>query len=264
MVIGLTLAAIPTTTGVAEGVNAESKEDDHTNPSGIEAERMRKFNLECYCESTSRKAKEVHGGKVVLHGDKVYIDSQSSLKGHTLEGFYIEYPDPNRRRPLPLGLVSSINSDPPTLNWIYVDRHTREVKYGNRTQSKGHVVGSWGWDAGDEDGPGGLTLDGKEGAVAVETEDGREVRWEDGHGKSGPERKRQLTVSLDRKMLVAAGDEEQAVPDEMIRTESNFTLTKSTFKSSKRTTDESKKAVKAVVERAKPKAKSQNLRLEVR
>ena len=184
MVIGLlTLAAIPTTIGVAEGVNSENKENDPETSSKTEAERMRKFNLECYCESKSWKAKEVHGGKVVLRNDKIYIEPQSSSKGHTFEGFYINFPDPDRPQSPPLGLVSSIASDPPTLNWIFVDENTREVKYGNRTQSRAHIVGSWGWDAGEEGGPGGLTLEGEEGAVAVETEDGWEVRWEDENGE---------------------------------------------------------------------------------
>ena len=263
MVIGLlTLAAIPTTIGVAEGVNAENKENDPKTSSKMEAERMQKFNLECYCESNSRKAKEIHGGNVVLRNDKVYIEPQSSKKGHTFEGFYISYPDPDRPQPPPLGLVSSIPSDPPTLNWIYVDKETREVKYGNRTQSRAHIVGSWGWDAGKEGGPGGLTLEGEEGAVAVETADGWEVRWEDENGEIGVRGKRKLTVSLERKMLDTTAEEKKGDEEaKVVRTDSNFTLTNTTFKSNKKTTGKPEKAVKATVEKSKP--KSIEPRLEV-
>ena len=263
MVIGLlTLAAIPTTIGVAEGVNSENKGNDANTSSETEAERMRKFILECYCESNSRKAKEIHGGKVVLRNDKIYIEPQSSPKGHIFEGFYISYPDPDRPQPPPLGLVSSIPSDPPTLNWIYVDKDTREVKYGNRTQSRAHIVGSWGWDAGEEGGPGGLTLEGEERAVAVETEAGWEVRWEDENGEIGVKRKKNLTVSLERRMLDTAEEEiEKEEGAKAVRTDSNFTLTNTTFKSNKTTNGKPEKAVKATIEKSKP--KSNEPRLEV-
>ena len=263
MVIGLlTLAAIPTTIGVAEGVNAEEKENDADTTSGTEAERMRKFNLESYCESNSRKAKEIHGGKIVLRNDKIYIEPQSSSKGHTFEGFYISYPDPDRPQPPPLGLVSSIPSDPPTLNWIYVDKNTREVRYGNRTQSRAHIVGSWGWDTGEEGGPGGLTLEGEERAVAVETQAGWEVRWEDENGEIGVKGKKKLTVSLERKMLDSTAEEkEKKEGANEIRTESNFTLTNTTFKSNKTTNGKPEKGVKATIEKSTP--KSQEPRLEV-
>ena len=260
MVIGLlTLAAIPTTIGVAEGVNAENKDNDADTSSKTEAERMRKFNLECYCESNSRKAKEIHGGEVVLRNDKIYIEPQFSSKGHTFEGFYISYPDPDRPQPPPLGLVSSVPSDPPTLNWIYIDKNTREVKYGNRTQSRAHIVGSWGWDAGEEGGPGGLTLEEKEGAVAVETEDGWEVRWEDENGEIGIKGQKKLTVSLERKMLDVTEEKEKEEAANEIRTDSTFTLTNTTFKSSKATNGKPEKAMKATIEKSKPKSKEPRL-----
>lgn len=83
------------------------------------------------------------------------------------------------------------------LNWIYVDRETREVRYANRTGSLKHLVGSWGWDNGgeeeDEEG-GGVTLDGEERGVVVETEEGWQLFWEDGKGVG----KRRLEVSIER------------------------------------------------------------------
>lgn len=94
------------------------------------------------------------------------------------------------------------------LNWIYVDRRTRELSHGNRTQSREQIVGPWGWDAGEEGGAGGVTLGGAEGGVVVWVE-GEEggwlIRWEgegEGEGVEGG-----LKVSLERKLL----DEGQGV-----------------------------------------------------
>lgn len=133
---------------------------------------------------------------------QLYISSKgSSLSGFPFTGFYVQYPDPTRTPPQ-LGLVSFISDDPPALNWIYVDKITRELKYGNRTQSIDHEVGPWRWEAGEEEGPGGITFDGAEGAVAVETNQGWELRWEDGDGNVGDTKgRRVLTVSLERRFV---------------------------------------------------------------
>lgn len=92
---------------------------------------------------------------------------------------------------------------------MYVDRESREVKYGNRTQSIEHVVGDWGWDLGDEeDGEaegGGVTLKGEEGAVVRfrEEDGGWEVLWEgleEGEGGGGGI-EGGLKVSLERRWV---------------------------------------------------------------
>jgi len=54
------------------------------------------------------------------------------------------------------------------LNWIYVDKNTMEVKYGNRTQSIEHIVGHWDWTQDEA----GVILADKEVWAAVEEEDG--------------------------------------------------------------------------------------------
>lgn len=78
MVFGLlALAAIPTTIGVAEGISSTKKkgnnneEEDPTVSSTTEAQRMRKFRLQCYCDAPSSKSKEINGGTIVLRDDKV-------------------------------------------------------------------------------------------------------------------------------------------------------------------------------------------------
>ncbi len=101
-----------------------------------------------------------------------------------------------------LGLVTYVSDELPALNWVYVDKETRQLRYGNRTMSIAHEVGPWGFEAGEEGGAGGLTFDGVEGAVAVETEEGWEVRWEDGEGKVGDVGgRRVLSVSLERRFV---------------------------------------------------------------
>lgn len=112
-------------------------------------------------------------------------------------GFYVPYPDPTRKPFPPCGLVSFIpttNPATPTLNWIYI-HDSRALLYGNRTASLPHVAGSWGW-TDDEEG-GGVTLDGVEGAVAVEMEEGWQLFWEDGNGGIQHGRRR-FEVSVER------------------------------------------------------------------
>lgn len=83
------------------------------------------------------------------------------MSGHTARAFYIGYPD-EQRKPT-RGLVSSISENPPVLNWIYVDKDTLELKFGNRTQSREHIVGPWDWTKDKA----GITIEGAERFAAV-------------------------------------------------------------------------------------------------
>lgn len=49
-----------------------------------------------------------------------------------------------------MGLVSQVQDDPPLLNWIYIDKDTMEVKYGNRSTSIDHNIGPWDWSEDEE------------------------------------------------------------------------------------------------------------------
>lgn len=115
--------------------------------------------------------------------------------GYPFSGFYIHYPDERKV----LGLVSMISDDPPMMNWIYVDKNTLEVKYGNRTASREHVVGPWDWTEDEV----GLTLEGEERFVAVEEKENVWAVYYDRYDdyKSLPEKKRILDISLERKLL---------------------------------------------------------------
>ena len=99
-----------------------------------------------------------------------------------------------------MGLVSTISEDPPLLNWVYIDKDTLELKYGNRTQSAPHTVGPWDW----TDDQQSVTLEGWEGFVAVEENGGVWVlcydRQDDGLGALRGDR-RILECSLERSMV---------------------------------------------------------------
>ena len=142
---------------------------------------------------------------------QLYIaQNGSTAAGFPFTGFYVQYPDP-ARTPAQLGLVSFISDNPPALNWVYIDKATRELRHGNRTQSIDHEVGPWGWEAGEEGGAGGLAFEGAEGAVAVETSHGWEIRWEDSDGKAGDVGgKRVLSVSLERRFIEEPVEKEKA------------------------------------------------------
>lgn len=101
---------------------------------------------------------------------------------HAFAGFYIQYPDEDRCPP-ERGLVSTISDDPPMLNWIYVDRDTYSLRYGNRSASIQHIVGEWDWTEDESC----VTLDGWEGFVAVDESSAMsEEEWEQTEfGKEG-------------------------------------------------------------------------------
>ena len=109
-------------------------------------------------------------------------------------------------------------NEAPTLNWIYVDRETQELKYGNRTQSREHAVGSWGWDTSDEDGSPCLVLEGNEAAIAIQTlNNSWELWWAEDVDRIRNVGKKIEEVSLERKVLTEESQKmrrnETNVPD---------------------------------------------------
>lgn len=72
----------------------------------------------------------------------MYIDHPDApLPGHKFNGYYFKYPSEQGYQ----GMVSTIADDPPTLNWLYVDKHTGAVCYAGRKDTEGHIIGPWGW-----------------------------------------------------------------------------------------------------------------------
>jgi len=240
--LGGVITAIPVVTGVAEGVEHQKKQ----NEEAANQTRMTKFNAFVSCDSDDEIAEEVNNGILVLRHGKVRASASFDLASracadylvrsqvwvvprgkdgkpvppapnmdpplHAFAGFYIAYPD-DERFPEERGLVSTISDDPPMLNWIYYDRDTYEMKYGNRSASIVHVVGNWDW----TDDEKCLTLEGWEGFMAIDewngadeddsTEWGRDgLRWavyydRDDNGLKGRRKKRDMfEIVLERKL----------------------------------------------------------------
>ncbi|KAF2836259.1 hypothetical protein M501DRAFT_263951 [Patellaria atrata CBS 101060] len=215
MVIGLlVIAAIPTVTGIAEGVSHQQKQNEQL---ASDESRMRKFHMDVYCDSDSNSAKRLNGRIVVVKNNKVYLHPKDpttleplpcedgSPGPHPFTGFYILYPD-EERDPPERGLVSTISVDPPMLNWIYCDNETHELRYGNRTASKPHVVGPWDWEEDEVH----VTLEDWEGFLAVQEPDGEWAiyydRDDDGLASVGLAEREKFECSLRRRVLA---DEKQ-------------------------------------------------------
>ncbi|KAL4909918.1 hypothetical protein BDW74DRAFT_165234 [Aspergillus multicolor] len=143
----LAITAIPTVTGIALGCSEQRKQNSRED----DEKRMAKFHTDVECTEDVEEADELDGKRVVLRNNKVYIDDPNSanrkIESHAGQAFYIDYPEPDHMKDLKrgLGLVSTIQDSPPMLNWLYCDKDTHELKYGNRTQSCEHVPAPWDW-----------------------------------------------------------------------------------------------------------------------
>lgn len=121
-------------------------------------------------------------------------EDNNASNGHPFAGYFLPYPESKFE-----GLVSTICEEPPILNWIYVDNDTHEVKYGIRLDAQDNVTGPFDCTRQDRR----MTLEGWEGFVAVEEEEGLWAlyfdRDDDGlRSKLGPG-KRVLEVELWRR-----------------------------------------------------------------
>lgn len=114
-----------------------------------------------------------------------------------------------------MGLVSQVQDDPPLLNWIYIDKDTMEVKYGNRSTSLDHNVGPWDWSEDEKQ----VVFDDMEAAYinaffAVERVPGKWQIFFDMQGDQLqgylPTRMKKIQVELHRTMLEPADEPEKA------------------------------------------------------
>jgi hypothetical protein len=99
---------------------------------------------------------------------------------------------------------------PATLHWVYADRRTREVRYGSREAADGHILSPLDWTDDEQ----GLTLEGWEGFVAVEEENGMWAVYYDRDDdllKGRVAGKRVLRCSLERRLVQEDDDEEEEV-----------------------------------------------------
>jgi hypothetical protein len=72
---------------------------------------------------------------------QLYIDTgthHDQVFGHPFAGYFLPYPESTAS-----GLVSSISDDPPVMNWIYVDRWSYELKFGNRVLADDNWPAPW-------------------------------------------------------------------------------------------------------------------------
>lgn len=170
----LALSICPAMLGTQEGIRqsqAQNRREEH---------RSRRCNLMVSCIKPSVRKREIDGTLVMLKDAKVTVDSSTPCQrwnltklpvgqlylathnlseGHLFAGYYLPYPDSTYE-----GLVSTISNDPPMLNWIYVDKNTHEVKYGERSAAQQHLTGPFDCTRQDRR----LTLEGWEGFAAVE------------------------------------------------------------------------------------------------
>ncbi|KAH0828245.1 hypothetical protein AYO21_03802 [Fonsecaea monophora] len=205
MVIGLLiLTSIPTVTGVAQAIHGQKKHKEREK----DARRMQKFYIDVSCEAQNSRIREIHEKRLVLRDDRVWIGPHEALnpckEGYVAEAFYIEYPD-NERVPVPMGLVSQVRDDPPLLNWIYVDKDTMELKYGNKSASIEHHVGPWDWTEDEQR----ITFDESEAFVAVEDTSTRQ--WQlyydmENDGLNGflAKGRRRFQIKLERTLIPGA------------------------------------------------------------
>ncbi|KAG9656254.1 hypothetical protein KCU61_g6157, partial [Aureobasidium melanogenum] len=205
-------------TGVAQGVSHQQKENEKAANANPES-RTTKFYIDVIIEdegSRSRGRGEIlHDSIVVVRDNKLWIEPKNRVTGlpkrgdsHPFTGFYLMYPDEDRS-PAERGLVTTIQKDPPMLNWIYVDNDTFELKYSNRTGSIAHKVGPWDWT--DEFVDSSITLDDFEGFLAVEEDMYRNEQghprwalyydWNDDGLKGRKRGRRTMEISLKRRLV---------------------------------------------------------------
>ncbi|THW50233.1 hypothetical protein D6D22_01356 [Aureobasidium pullulans] len=144
MVLGIltAIAACPAIIGTTEAVRQGQRQNAREKHRGL------KTNLAVACSRATKAGREIDGCEMVLSENKLYLNVPSEefpdghVEDHPFAGYFLPYPDHNWGRQGE-GMVSTISNDPPQLNWIYVDRDTCEVKYGNRVESEDHIIGPW-------------------------------------------------------------------------------------------------------------------------
>ncbi|KAI1653880.1 hypothetical protein F4813DRAFT_399573 [Daldinia decipiens] len=153
------LVAFSAVVGTSEAIRqiqSDSKRKEH---------RSRKNNLIVRCPKSSQYSPIIEGRRVVLSGDKLYIDTGTEYDqafGHPFAGYFLPYPDSKYS-----GLVSTICDEPPIMNWIYIDRNTYEIKFGTRPSAQPNWPGPFDCSRQDRR----LTFSGWEGFLAVKEGD---------------------------------------------------------------------------------------------
>ncbi|MCJ1452187.1 hypothetical protein MMC28_002529 [Mycoblastus sanguinarius] len=224
MVLGIltAVAACPAIIGTTEAVRKGQSQN------AKERHRGQKANLVVQCTKTSKQSAQIDGGMVLLRDHKVWtrplarnesgccllvlilrtvklyinVPSDEELEfeeppGHPFTGYFLPHPEYNWGWQGE-GLVSTIAPGPPVLNWIYVDKETNEVKYGNKIEAGDHIKGPWNCTKIDRR----MTFEGWEGFLAVREKAGTWALYfdrEDDGLKGKVEGKRTLEIEVMRR-----------------------------------------------------------------
>jgi len=105
-------------------------------------------------------------------------------------------------------------------------------------------------------------LDGSEGAMAVETEKGWEIRWEDEYGRVGPQGSCHLMASLERNLAELTEQEKKEQSAEEERTNTKTPAANTNFRDSKKTTRNSRKVYRRKFNDKKKRSKEPRLEHE--
>ncbi|KAI1764099.1 hypothetical protein GGR53DRAFT_332817 [Hypoxylon sp. FL1150] len=153
------LVAFSAVVGTSEAIRqiqSDSRRKEH---------RSRKNHLIVRCPKSSQYSPILEGRRVVLSGDRLYIDTgtdHDQVFGHPFTGYFLAYPDTKYS-----GLVSTICDDPPIMNWIYVDKDTYSIRFGTRAWAQPNWPGPFDCSRQDRR----LTFAGWEGFFAVKEGD---------------------------------------------------------------------------------------------
>lgn len=216
MVLGLitAIAVCPALLGTTEAIRHGETQNRR------EAHRGRKYNLTVTLLRNSTYNAQFNGAPIVLKSGKLYVDTRKDVVANLKVGKgeeyfpatinYLAYPgmkeawrDAGFSRGE--GMVTLINEER-YLNWVYVDRTSQEVKYGQRVDAEPHLVGPWDCTAIDRR----LTFRDWEGFIAVQESESDDM-WAlyfdvrddglTGEGQIGNSGKRMLEVEIWRKEL---------------------------------------------------------------
>lgn len=208
MVFGIltSVAAVPAIVGTTEAIRHGQKQNNR------EEHRGRKYHLTVTLTRRSTYSQQFDNAPIVLKDNKFYVDTRRNSRDEYFPATtnYLAFPGKKEIwRKMGFaggeGFVTMINHQR-FLNWVYVDRKTHEVKYGVRAQADPQIVGPWDCTKIERR----LTLQGWEGFIAVQEEDGDEM-WAlyfdvlddglTGEGQMGNKKKRMLEVDVWRKEI---------------------------------------------------------------
>ncbi|GLA21396.1 hypothetical protein CBS63078_1590 [Aspergillus niger] len=156
---------VPTIIGLNEATKGARDQEESRRAES----RSRRCHLIATCEETTgspTQRQQVHNAKVYLDKDyKIYIVKQPSPSMAPFTGQF--YTHPAFGQDNSAGLISMSPEEPPLARWVYLDKDTKQLSYGNRKDSEENVCGPFDWTEDEEY----VTLEGNERWLAVRLPD---------------------------------------------------------------------------------------------